>query len=46
MNFIYKILDDEKNLNNEIFKEYFCTVILHFQQKIYIKPIKPKINKS
>ena len=44
--FIDEIRNDEKNINSEIFDEYFRYQIHHFQQKIWLKPISLKLRKS
>ena len=38
--FINEIKNDEKNINEQIFKEYFFIILHYFQQKNYIIAIK------
>ena len=38
--FINEIKNDEKNINDKIFKEYFFIILHYFQQKNYILAIK------
>ena len=44
-NFINKIENDKKNINNEIFRKYFGCMNPSFWQMTYIKPIKIRVRK-